>query len=229
MSIDKKFLIIIVVLVIVLVGACDSDTPATRPVGRSSDNNSADADDFSDSAPTPEKSQQGSAQLSYLYKIEKPGVGVFVVQFDEQLTIEPGDEANKYSVSGSTYTKAYTQIRGGGGGTECFVQCDIPVTYMIDGKVIQIPLDQKGNCIITLNLVQKFEEIKAYGSCPEIIINPYNCAAHHGAYKDGRTYSFQPDDMVETPPDVDKGVTIKVELSDVVIPSAIKDTCRWEE
>jgi len=220
----KKTFVVVIVLVLLLVGACNSDsTLASRNI-RPDDDSAGE----SSSDSTLEKGTEGSATFSYIYKIEIPPHRVNVLQIDIPLSIEPQtDDENKYIVSGFGITTAYTQQKSS--GAVCFIQCDLPVEFRVDGTVIQTPLDQMGNCFISLNLLQKFESAEPYGDCPEQVMNNYKCILHQTDYLDPRTYTFSGDDDSLITVNDDKGLTITAELSNVKIPPAIKDTCRWDE
>jgi hypothetical protein len=221
----KKLFVVVMVLVLILVGACNSDpTLAPRNIRPEEDSS-----EESSSESTGELGTEGSATLSYTYKIEVPNNRVNLVQVDIPLKIEPdSDDESKYTVIGTANTTAYTQQQSGGAAV-CFVQCDLPAIYIATGTVIQTALDQKGNCFISVNLIGNFEGVKPYGDCPEVINNNYKCILHQTDYIDPRTYTFSGDETVVTPSDLPTEITITAEISDVKIPPAIQDTCRWDE
>ena len=223
MSVGKKTIMVIMVLVLILVGACDKKPAPNRLKDRSSEESSNQA-----GGSEQEKGTEGSATLSYTYKIEDHKNGrVNLVQVDIPLTFEPGgDDSNKYIVHGLAFATAYTQQMGSG-AYDCFIQCDLPVQYIIKGIVIQAPIDEAGNCFISLEVLGKFDSVKPYGNCPEQMVSIYPCDLHKNDYDDGYTYLFSSDAPVYTPDTGDSRRTITAEISDVMIPPAIKDTCRW--
>ena len=204
-------------------GACDKDPSPNKLKERSSEESSNQAGGSEQAEGT-----EGSATLSYTYKIEDHKIGrVNLVQVDIPLKIDTNpDDEKKYIVSGFAGATAYTQQMGSG-AYDCWIHCDLPVVYFIDGIVIQAPVDEEGNCFISLEVIGKFESVKPYGDCPEQIVSIYPCDLHKNDYADGYTYLFSSDSPVYTPDTGDSRLTITAEISDVKIPPAIKDTCRW--
>jgi len=223
MSVNNKMLLVVLFMVVILVGACDADpTPSPRMNKREDESAEESATESTESGET-----KGGATLNYKYVIDDPPKAAFVLQVEIPLEIYPeSDNSKKYIVTGIGKDIGYTQIFST--DQVCFVQCDIPIRYAVTGEVTQMALDEKGNCLISLQLKQGYEKVKAYGSCPEPVINRYDCSLHNTAYNDSRNYIFSFDDPVVTPKDVDDGVTITAEISNVKIPPAIEDTCRWE-
>lgn len=225
MKSSKKTFVVVMILVLLLAGACQSDpTLAPRNIRPDDDSTGESSSDSTD-----EKGTEGSATLSYTYKIEdRKGKRTNLVQVDVPLDISPNpDDDKKYIVSGFAQATAYTQQ--GSGEPTCWVHCDLPAEYRFDGNVIQTPIDEEGNCIISLEVWTKIDSVKAYGDCPELVVSQYPCDRHKGDYDDGYEYIFSSYAPSYSPETGDKRVTITAVISDVKIPPAIKDTCRWGE
>ena len=224
MSIGKKTFVLMMILVLILVVACDREPSPNRMIDRSSEDTSSGSSD--ESFPTPEDTENlGSALLVYSYLIENPNVEV-KINANVPVTIERDPEnEGKYIVNGFNSVSATIKTAGGSGGPECWVHCDFQPILYATGTLTQ---DFTKGCSINIKFEPDFSDANPskYGSCPEVLINNYPCMSVIMSFADEHTYVFTKEVPYDIP-DPNPGRDRRAEIKNVNMPGSLMGFCKW--
>jgi hypothetical protein len=228
MSIDKKFLIIIMVLVIVLVGACDSDSTPNISIDSSEDGS---ANDGAEAFPTPEESDGalGSATITYGYLAEDPNFDLKLTA-SIPVTIERDpNNPGKYLVTGFNNATAYLKNAGIDKGVQCWMRCDYqPISYAI-GTLTQ---NYTEGCIIKVKFSGDFllSTPSKSGNCSEPVYGLFKCEPLIGSFLDEHEYTFTKEVPNDIPKESDNRKNREAKITNVNMSSlSIDEFCKWGE
>jgi len=220
----KKSLFFIMVVFLLVIAGCDSDsTPGVLTSG-----SSGDAIDESGGDSSSGEADLGSAQLVYDYSIEDPRAKVNV-QAVIPVTIERDpDNPGKYLVNGFNQITVTQQIRGGSSAVGyCWLKCEYPVVYYATGNLTQ---DYEVGCKISQTFSGEFdtENINKTSDCPVELVSPIDCVGFIVSFADDHTYQFTKEKPYDSPPpSPNDSRTRRAEIKNVKMPQSLLFTCEW--
>lgn len=218
-----KLLILLTILAMIILSGCDSDRPTTSGTGSSGDDSGENSEEVTKGS----EGDTGTGLISYTHVFNQPPYLVIVIQPDIPLTIRPDtDKPGNYLVQGSARATAFIQIQGQYGENPCFVQCDVPVSYIAEGDLVKDDFNNSCKIPIKFYSMFDFDNVNMYGDCPELLPTKPICEGLVKNIKDENLYTFTKEiRMYPQPADID--VTLKAEIKNVVMPPGMKDTCNW--
>ncbi len=226
MKSGKKYFIIIMVLVLILMGACRSDSAPNSSGDGSSDGSSSESADDLGPTTTPEQGDVGTAIVVYDYQLED---GLFNAKVKVEIPINilrDPNQPEKHIVEGSKTTTATLQIPGKNAGNDCFVKCEYMMDYDAKGKLTQhfqdgckIDLQFSGYIAVGTNPTKS-------GTCTAAISDPMDCSALIMSFGDSHTYLFTKEKPYDVPPAV-PGSTRRADIKNVDLPGSVDEACKW--
>ena len=223
----KRIFIIIMVLVLLLVGACQSDSAPGPSAGGSSDDTSSELSEETGGESSAGGADLGSATVAYEYLIIDKGIDV-KADVDIQVTIERDpNQPEKYLVNGFNTINATLKGTTAAGGSPCYMLCTYTVQYYAEGNLTQ---HYSEGCKISLKISGDFASasFEKSGDCPSEGIALYDCESLAMSYLDDHQYQFTKEKTIDSPLS-DAGRTVIAEIMKVDMPSGMDEACKWGE
>jgi hypothetical protein len=108
------------------------------------------------------------------------------------------------------------------------VQCDIPITYFVDGVLRQgEDANKKFECYFNVTFKAEMGpgEIKKYGNCSVPVVNNYPCETILDAFLNPEVIVFTTDNR-KIPIEVTSDTTHTAEIKNVIFP--YDSACKWK-
>ena len=221
MTVNRRFLFLGLILTILLLTACCSDSGGLVP--------DPDGDDSGEEGNVePPKgydpAAEGEAMVHYHYLMKHPDIEfnlepVIPISFSE-------DSPGVWSAGGINEYTVDFRMDAGAGGMRCNVFCQVILRFSIDGEVQLDP--NTGACTLPMKFVfqPQADEWIMETTCPPEAEAFFNCADLSLLLADPSVYTFTKSKRdVKLPSD--PGVTRRAELKNARMPAGLQGVCDW--